>query len=438
MPALSSLPDASIYGNIQAPKAMSLQEITDLGRSSTAFQKEKALLPSAIQQGQAVAKSATLTADTAELDNKLKNVNAIIQDQQMLLTKPDLTSDDIVEKAKSFAKRFNTPKESLDQALSGIPVNGSSADLRAYLAANLAKTLSSVSQLEKLYPGGVLPSQLPSGGYQTNVQGTETPTSSTAPVVAPKAGVQAQDMSQPVKTDLSKPVPLSYPIRQAGQAYTALPQEEDERKTGTASKTALIARQSELPASRRTIEEVIKKATELEKAATFKTEGVFGAVERNVSTFLGTQQGVRYQELSKDLANAAIANIKATGGSIDTVEGQKLQRMANGDVTYPPTILIEIARRTQADMTALDSKAIAIKKFADKFGDQNLKAFEQMWSKNADAKIFQAMNIFKDPKMSKEEKTKARDELLGTDKNQLRIFNEQYNNVKKLEQTGTL
>lgn len=438
MPALSSLPDASIYGNIQAPKAMSLQEITDLGRSSTAFQKEKALLPSAIQQGQAVAKSATLTADTAELDNKLKNVNAIIQDQQMLLTKPDLTSDDIVEKAKSFAKRFNTPKESLDQALSGIPVNGSSADLRAYLALNLAKTLGSVSQLEKLYPGGVLPSQLPSGGYQTNVQGTETPTSSTAPVVAPKAGVQAQDMSQPVKTDLSKPVPLSYPIRQAGQAYTALPQEEDERKTGTASKTALIARQSELPASRRTIEEVIKKATELEKAATFKTEGVFGAVERNVSTFLGTQQGVRYQELSKDLANAAIANIKATGGSIDTVEGQKLQRMANGDVIYPPTILIEIARRTQADMTALDSKAIAIKKFADKFGDQNLKAFEQMWSKNADAKIFQAMNIFKDPKMSKEEKTKARDELLGTDKNQLRIFNEQYNNVKKLEQTGTL
>lgn len=436
MPALSNLPDASIYGNIQAPKAMSLQEITDLGRSSTAFQKEKALLPSAIQQGQAVAKSATLTADTAELDNKLKNVNAIIQDQQMLLTKPDLTSDDIVEKAKSFAKRFNTPKESLDQALAGIPVNGSSSDLRAYLAANLAKTLGSVSQLEKMYPGGILPSQLPEGGYQLNKQPIEP--SATAPATAPKTGVQPQDMSQPVKTDLSKPVPLSYPIRQAGQAYTALPQEEDERKTGTASKTALIARQSELPASRRTIEEVIKKATELEKSATFKTEGILGAVERNVSTFLGTQQGVRYQELSKDLANAAIANIKATGGSIDTVEGQKLQRMANGDVTYPPTILIEIARRTQADMTALDSKAIAIKKFSDKFGDQNLKAFEQMWSKNADAKIFQAMNIFKDPKMSKEEKVKARDELLGTDKNQLKIFNEQYNNVKKLEQTGTL
>jgi hypothetical protein len=439
MPALSSLPDASIYGNVQAPKAMSLQEMTDLGRSTTALQREKTLLPSAIQLGQAQAKTATLTADTAQLDNALKNMNAIIQDQQTLLTKPDLTSDDIIEKAKAFSKRFNTPKESLEQALAGIPVNGSPNDLRAYLAANLAKTLNATSQLEKMYPGGVLPSQLPQGGYQTNVQGTEAPTSAQAPTaVAPKTGVQPQDMSQPVKTDLSKPVPLSYPIRQAGQAYTALPQEEDERKIGTASKTSLIARQSELPASRRNVDEVIKKAMELEKSATLPTSGVLGSLERNLSTFLGTEQGIRYKELSKDLANAAIANIKATGGSMDTVAGQQLQRMANGDETYPPKVLIEIARRTQADMTALDSKATAIKKFSDKFGDQNLKSFEQMWSKNADPKIFQAMNIFNDPRMSKDEKAKARDELLGTDKNQLKIFNEQYNNIKRLEQTGTL
>jgi hypothetical protein len=440
MPALSSLPDASIYGTVQAPKAMSIQEMVDLGRTSTAFQREKALLPSSIEQGQAQAKTATLTADTAQLDNLIKHTNSIIQSQQVLLTKPDLKSDDIETAVMNQAKRMGTPEAAVRQSLANLPVNGTSNELRAWLATNLAKTLSAQNQLEKMYPGGILPSQLPQGGYQPNVQGTETPTSATAPAVAtaPKTGVQPQDMSQPVKTDLSKPVPLSYPVRQAGQAYTALPQEEDERKVGTASKTGLIARQSELPASRRNVDEVIKKAMELEKSAIFKTEGVFGSIERNVSTFLGTEQGVRYKELSKDLANAAIANIKATGGSMDTVAGQQLQRMANGDETYPPKVLIEIARRTQADMTALDSKATAIKKFSDKFGDQNLKSFEQMWSKNADPKIFQAMNIYNDPRMSKEEKAKARDELLGTDKNQLRIFNEQYNNVKKLEQTGTL
>ena len=440
MPALSTLPDASIYGNTQAPKAMSIQEMVDLGRTSTAFQREKALLPSAIQQGQAQAQTATMQADTATLDNALKHTTQVTQSIQGLLTKPDLTSDDIVNSVKENAKRMNTPENAVNQTLSGIPVNGSPTELRSWLAMSLAKTLSAQTQLEKVYPGGILPSQLPEGGYQPNKQGTETLASATAPAptTAPKTGVQPQDMSQPVKTDLSKPVPLSYPIRQAGQAYTALPQEEDERKVGTASKTALIARQSELPASRRNVDEVIKKAMELEKSATLPTSGVLGSIERNLSTFLGTEQGIRYKELSKDLANAAIANIKATGGSMDTVAGQQLQRMANGDETYPPKVLIEIARRTQADMTALDSKATAIKKFADKFGDQNLKSFEQMWSKNADPKIFQAMNIFNDPRMSKEEKAKARDELLGTDKNQLRIFNEQYNNVKKLEQTGTL
>lgn len=436
MPALSTLPDASIYGNVQAPKAMSIQEMVDLGRTSTALQREKALLPSAIQQGQAQAQTATMQANTATLDNALKHTTQVTQSIQGLLTKPDLTSDDIVNSVKENAKRMNTPENAVNQTLSGIPVNGSPTELRSWLAMSLSKTLSAQTQLEKIYPGGILPSQLPEGGYQTNKQPTEP--STTAPAVAPKTGVQPQDMSQPVKTDLSKPVPLSYPIRQAGQAYTALPQEEDERKVGTASKTALIARQSELPTSRRNVDEVIKKAMELEKQAIAPTSGFMGSIERNLSTFLGTEQGIRYKELSKDLANAAIANIKATGGSMDTVAGQQLQRMANGDETYPPKVLIEIARRTQADMTALDSKATAIKKFSDKFGDQNLKSFEQMWSKNADPKIFQAMNIFNDPRMSKEEKAKARDELLGTDKNQLRIFNEQYNNVKKLEQTGTL
>ena len=436
MPALSTLPDASIYGNVQPPKAMSLQEMVDLGRTSTAFQREKALLPSAIELGQAQAKTATLTANTAELENALKHTNQVTQSIQGLLTKPDLTSDDIVASVKENAKRMKTPDNAVNQALSNLPVNGSPTQLREWLAMSLAKTLNAQTQLEKVYPGGILPSQLPQEGYQINKP--VTPSAEAPTAVAPKAGVQPQDMSQPIKTDLSKPVPLSYPVRQAGQAYTALPQEEDERKLGTASKTALIARQSELPASRRNVDEVIKKAMELEKSALLPTSGVLGSFERNLSTFLGTEQGIRYKELSKDLANAAIANIKATGGSMDTVAGQQLQRMANGDETYPPKVLIEIARRTQADMTALDSKATAIKKFSDKFGDQNLKSFEQMWSKNADPKIFQAMNIFNDPRMTKEEKAKARDELLGTDKNQLKIFNEQYNNIKRLEQTGTL
>jgi hypothetical protein len=436
MPALSSLPDASIYGNTQIPQAMPLQDLVNLGRSSTALQKEKALLPSAIEQGQAQAKTATLQADTAKLENQYKHIQSIIQSQQSLLTKPDLTSDDIVKTAKEQATRFGAPKEALEQALQGIPTNGSPSDLRAYLATNLAKTLSAQSQLEKMYPGGILPSQLPQS-YQPSAATTEGGYAPTGTQTAPK-GVTPEQMSQGPKSDFSKPVALSYPVRQAGQAFTALPQEEDERKIGTATKSALIARQADIPQSRRSIDEVIKKAAELEKSATLPTSGVLGSMERTASTFLGTEQGIRYKELSKDLANAQIANITASGGSLATDAGKQLVRMANGDETYPPAVLIEIARRTQADMLNLDSKATAIKKFADKFGDQNISAFNQMWSANADPKIFQLKNIFDDQNMSAKEKADARDKLIGKDEKQIKIFNEKWNNIKKLEQTGSL
>ena len=436
MPALSTLPDASIYGQQKLSQEMSLQDLVSLGRTSTALQKEKALLEPAIQQGQAQAKTATLQADTAQLDNSLKHIGVIIQDQQALLTKPDLTANDIIEKAKSSAKQFNTPKESLDQALAGIPTNGSPSDLRAYLATNLAKTLGAQAQLEKMYPGGVLPSQLPQS-YQSSPATTEGGYAPTGTQTTPQ-GVTASQMSQPVRSDFSKPVPLSYPVRQAGQAYTALPQEEDERKTGTQTKSALFQRQAEIPQSKRTINEVIKKATELEKEEWAQGAGFMGSAGRNLSTFLGTEQGVRYKELSKDLANAQIANIKAGGPALSTDAGKNLEGMASGDITYPPSVLIEIARRTQADIDFLDSKATAIKKFSDKFGDQNISAFNQMWAANADPDIFKLKNIFEDSKMSAKEKADARDKLIGTDEKQKKIFNEKWNNIKKLEQTGSL
>jgi len=431
MPSITQIADPSIYQTQSAPtKGMSLQELTDLGRTSTALQKEKALLPSAIEQGQAQAKTAVLQADTAKLENNYKHIQSIIQQQQTLLTKPDLTADDIIKSATEQANRFGAPKEAVDQALAGIPVSGSPSELRSYLATNLAKTLTAQSQLEKMYPGGVLPSQLPAGGYQP-AQGTTTEGGATK-------GVTADQMSQPSKSEFSKPVKLSYPVRMAGQAYTALPQEEKDREVGTATKTALIARQAELPSAQRTINETIKKAAELEKEEWAQGAGFMGKAGRNLSTFLGTEQGIRYKELSKDLANAQIANIQASGGSLATDAGKQLAAMANGDVTYPPKVLIEIARRTQADMNALDSKATAIKKFSDRFGDQNINAFNQMWSANADPDIFKLKNIFDDKNMTAEQKAKARDELIGKDQKTRKIFEEKWNNIKKLEQTGSL
>ena len=429
VPSIGQSIDTSIYGSQNAPKSMGISDFLNLARDTTALQKEKALLQPSIEAGQAASRQAVAQADTAELENKQKHLAAASQQVQRLLGKKDLNREDIIDNITEHAKNFNTPPSVVAQAIAKIPEKGTPLDYHAYLASGLAANLSAQAQLDKLYPGGVLPTQLPAGGYQ------QAPTSSE--LTPATKGVTADQMNQPPKTEVSQPVQLSYPVRQAGQAYTALPQEEDERKVGTATKSALFNRQSEIPQSQRTIDRVIEKAKELEKTEWNKGAGIAGSAGRNISTFLGTEEGIKYKEMSKDLANAQIANIAASGGSLATDAGKQLVAMANGDVTYPPQVLIEIAQRTKADMAALDSKATAIKKFSDKFGDQNISAFNQMWSKNADPDIFQLKNIY-ESNMSEKEKSDARAKIVGSNPAKSKLLMEKWNNIKKLEQTGTL
>jgi hypothetical protein len=425
MPALSTLPDASIYGNVQAPKAMSIQEMVDLGRTSTALQREKALLPSAIQLGQAQAKTATLTADTAQLDNTLKNMNAIIQDQQTLLTKPDLTSDDIIEKAKAFSKRFNTPKESLEQALAGIPVNGSPNDLRAYLATNLAKTLGSVSQLEKMYPGGILPSQLPETYQLKTAPTTETPT-----------GVNPKDMSEPVKAEYSKPEKLSYNIPVAGQARSVLPSEEGDRAFGEKTRLSLAAFQTNYGSIKQNYDKLIDQTEKVAGNTLFG--GFAGTAERALKAKIGTPE---YQQLSKDLAKAQIAQIEASGGNLSTDAGKSLAAHANGTVVYDPEVLIGIARRNAADIENKNMQANGMRIFSEKFGDANIKHFSSMWNKNANENaVFEMKYIYdraKTPEQGAEEVAKYIKES-GFSEAKRKELATKYKNLQNLATTGSL
>ena len=66
MPAISQLSDPSIYSNIKAPEAMSLADMVNLSRSSTALQKEKALLEPGIRAGKAAAETAEIGAESAK------------------------------------------------------------------------------------------------------------------------------------------------------------------------------------------------------------------------------------------------------------------------------------------------------------------------------------------------------------------------------------
>jgi hypothetical protein len=414
---------------------MSLADMVGLSRQNIALQKEQALLEPSIRSGKAAAETAETASTKAKLGLDTDFANKMRQQQIALINNP------LIVQAEQDPQFAAANKDKIAELIQGQSKAAIEMGLDPTKAAELnAPYLEALNATNGQGVRGFLKTRMIAGLDQSSQAALQPNQYFQAASAAPSAqpsGVTSEQMTQPPKSEVSTPVKLSYPVRQAGQPYAALAQEEEERKVGTSTKTALISRQADIPASQRTIDRVIEKARELEKSATLPTSGILGATERGLSTFLGTEQGIKYKELSKDLANAQIANITASGGSLNTDAGKQLVAMANGDVTYPPKILIEIAQRTKADMSALDSKATAIKRFSDKFGDQNISAFNQMWSKNADPDIFQLKNVFESD-MSAEEKAAARDRILGKDPAKVKIFQEKWNNIKKLEQTGTL
>jgi hypothetical protein len=238
-------------------------------------------------------------------------------------------------------------------------------------------------------------------------------------------------MAQPTAERL----PLPHPVRRAGVPFAALPEEEADRKAGSDLRNNIVQRQSELTTARRNLQEVVKAAQKLEEGAILPETGPIGALKRGFANWTGDPT---YKQLSKDIANVQIANIKAMGGSLDTVGGQALMKMASGDETYPPEVLISIARRADADITNLDMMATGLQRHSQKFGDNNSKRFQQMWAANADSRIFEMINNGRDIK--DKEKLKAADEklLAGLDQEQRKDLIRKYNNLVKLTKTGDL
>ena len=259
------------------------------------------------------------------------------------------------------------------------------------------------------------------------------------PPQPPPQGQPQGQPQQPPQGVTSTQMSLQYPVRKAGDIRPFAPNEAVDTEKGVAYRNALTTRQTDLAASRRNLDELIKQSEKIAKESTKfmgldTATGTLGSLSR---TYAGITGDPTYKQLSKDLANVQISNLQTMGGDMGTDAGKQLVRMANGDETYPPEVLIGIARRTYADLTNLDMQATAASKFAQKYGDSNLNSFKRMWSNNADSKVFEAMSIFenvKDPARAKEDI----DKLLGSNPQVRQQFFNKYNNIKKLTATGEL
>jgi hypothetical protein len=250
------------------------------------------------------------------------------------------------------------------------------------------------------------------------------------PLMQPEAPAQPQGVTAGA---MSMPG-LRYPKREPGQPFIPVQGEEPDRAIGQKYVGDLVAMQPAMATARRSIEEVIDKANKIQQQSYFQA-GAAGSMERNVRGFFGSED---YKQLSKDLANVQIGMIQSKGGSLDTVSGQALARHANGDETYPPNVLKSIARRSYADVLATELEGRAAANFAQNFGDANHNAFKQTWSKNADSRIFEIMAL---PKLvqDKAERIKVANEILkNATPKEREEFNRKYQNILRLEQTGSL
>jgi hypothetical protein len=460
--AINIKPDISL--SAKPPTTMSLPEIVSLARGAQAFQRESEIFPELVQQAQIQTrtaktgeKSAAFTFDKNLSDGFMGIVGGYRNDPRVVSGDANQAIDALTE-IKAKAINLGIPPavvEKISTTATQIAINDPK---------NFARYIDNVIQTQ-IGPTGQQQLQTPqivtSGGQSGIFRGgpatvTTLPMPGNAPAPAP-AGVTAADMTAPIQT---KPViapaagptpavaptsqmvqpdagrmPLAYPVRQAGVPFAALPQEETDRTAGSQYRNGLVQRQSELTTARRNLQEVVKTAQKLQEESMLPETGPVGAVKRKFADIVGDPT---YKQLSKDLANVQISNIKAVGGSLDTVGGQQLIRMASGDETFPPDVLLSIARRADADITNLDMMATGMQRHTQKFGDANAKRFQQMWSSNADSRIFEIMNIARDVKDVKK-REELTNKLLGDmDDNQRKDLYRKYNNLVKLTNSGDL
>ena len=289
-------------------------------------------------------------------------------------------------------------------------------------------TAPAMSQEATATQGVIKPTFIERGISETGPAAKQGPG---VPLMQPEAPAQPQGVTAGAMTMPG----LRYPTRQQGQAFLPAQGEEEDRVLGQKYVSGLIAAQPVMTKARRDLEEVISMADKIEKAAVFDSAGVMGAAERKIKSALGD---IDYQKLSKDLANARIATIQAKGGSLDTVGGQELVRISNGDETYSPKVLKSVAQRAYGDVIATELEGRAAAAFAQRYGDANHNTFKQTWSKNADSRIFEIMAL---PKLiqDKSERIKVANEILkNATPKEREEFNRKYQNILRLEQTGSL
>ena len=461
-------PDIAL--GVKPPAVMSLGDMLNVARGAQSYQREKELYPELIKKTQQEVRSAELGIADKELTGMVSRLSAAINNPMVIKAEEDPNSVDqqkliqyITTAGRDHAKAMKIDPKRADELLAPIirVATDNPGMLRGALKEELLSRLDNASRVSTMGGAGAIgvstiPPNQPAfrGMARPEARQGVTPEAMTAPIgeaVSPVPQPEAQvapiaqpPVAQPPAQPQAAPMmaqsgrvdagfALPYEPPRPGIPRATTPSEATDLATGQKYRTDLLTGQATVPKAVRNVDAVLSGIKELEKDRRFTT-GPLEARERYIRQFFGDE---RFTQLSKDIANVELAVLQASGQSMTTDAGKSLVAKANGDETYPPSVLLSVATRLAGDLTRLDMEARGAQKFAQQFGDSNLPAYRQAWAANADQKIFEAMFIQKnerDPKRRQEALTK----LLPDDAQELMEFKTKLQNIKRLSDTGRL
>ena len=472
--------DPNISLAAKTPSSMTgLAELMNVARGAQAYQQSAESFPVELQQRQLQlergtqlmpieVRTAEQGAQSAELANNVKRMSLQSSAVTALENSDAFKTGDVDTLKKQLTSTetwlnshgIPTQKGGAISQLHGILDKGDMPGAQAFLA-NIRNGLATASEqyaaaLPSFGETGGQPSTTtrggPTGGTIQNAPIGAAPVRQPPPsgtTGAATGGTTGGTTAKPApfvigNVDINQPETPKYPIRTSGKVTAPATTEEVAAQTaGNAYYTGLSMEQPKLARQVDNLRNVVSQATKLQGTmlgAGEKSENAWAQlgsdalrkVYTNVAVKLGSTE---LQEMAKDLANAQQSIVAAGGARTDA--GLDLAKVATGTEKTSPEVLIKIAQRTMAEVKNIDSQAEAARKFKDKFGTNNMEAFQRMWGKNADTRVFQIMNVVDSVKDPKEQKALL-GQIYGGDAKELAAGLQKYRNIKKLMADGTL
>jgi hypothetical protein len=368
-----------------------IADMVNLARGVQAYQQAEQANPLAIQRAQmeieqakkmnplAVSKS-TEEVKQAEIGTKKGQFELnSIQTQRLydlaggVLNDPRIKSGNkadainVLTEARKRAHTYGIPEETVEGVFAPIMnqavTNPASVPavlnniIQSGLGASGQQTLQTPSLVTT--PGGPATFQTGKGVLSpVTYGGQQPPPPPPPPQNQPQVQPQGQPQGQPTGVTPTQ-MSLQYPVRRAGDIRPYAPSEKYDEEKGQAYRDTLANEARNITTYRRSTDEVIREAEKIGKEEWNQGAGFMGKMGRNFSTFLGTDQGIAYKNLSKALANVNINSMKALGMSTDA--DKSLSAAANGDYTYPPEVLTKIASQAHGNITNIELQTKVLK-----------------------------------------------------------------------------